>query len=472
MQDPGRVRIMSEDKTRFPPEEPFDEAAAPFAGAEASVPTDDAAAEPTESRRAMRRYRKSDVEVDEGEDDDGEILVVSLRLRSAGKKRPVEIVEQETRPKVTRFGSKTGAPIAAPLAAPSGPGPTSEGTPLPPAAAPLKAFTPRTTPGTAEGHDRQRHTFLWRALSYVAVAAAASVVALVVSRNAAHADAVAVTNQNSIFRVPKLTGIWSPVQLSKLDAVLEADQKGDLKNAWQLANELTREAPDKRDLELYLSTVQVRQGQYDDAETDVVKMIDAFTPPREAAAVNEHLGFVYARHRDLAHAVASFADAAGTDPFNPDHFQHWGEGLRRQGQLQAAVDRFEQALLRLHAGQSGAESQRQEIEFKIALSKIELTRDEDVKAAIDTHRREPAPDGYWLLTAAAYALQHGDVQTAVDALRQARRALSTETYAALTNDYFFHPFADRKELAGLLPADTPAERTQPFRPRMGYFIDP
>ena len=84
----------------------------------------------------------------------------------------------------------------------------------------------------------------------------------------------------------------------------------------------------------------------------------------------------------------------------------------------------------------------------------------------------PQPTGYWLLTAAAYALQHGDLAGAADALKKARVALPPETYVGLTNDYFFHNFASRPELAALLPADTPQAREQPFVKRMGYFVDP
>ena len=35
----------------------------------------------------LRRYRKGDVEIDESSDDDGEILVVSVKLRSSSRQR-------------------------------------------------------------------------------------------------------------------------------------------------------------------------------------------------------------------------------------------------------------------------------------------------------------------------------------------------------------------------------------------------
>ena len=61
---------------------------------------------------------------------------------------------------------------------------------------------------------------------------------------------------------------------------------------------------------------------------------------------------------------------------------------------------------------------------------------------------------------------------AADALQKARAALPVEVYAELTNDYFFHNFSGHKEVAALLPADTPQARQAPFVPRMGNFIDP
>ena len=145
--------------------------------------------------------------------------------------------------------------------------------------------------------------------------------------------------------------------------------------------------------------------------------------------------------------------------------------LRRQGRFQDAIDKFRQALQRLPAGEAESESQRDCAAFKLRLAQIELGHDSEIKPDIDNQLRQPSPSGYWLLTAAAFALQHGDMHGAVDAFQKARDALPTGQYAALTDDYFFHSFAEKPELTDSLPVPS-AEAKQQRKAKMVYFVDP
>ena len=124
--------------------------------------------------------------------------------------------------------------------------------------------------------------------------------------------------------------------------------------------------------------------------------------------------------------------------------------LRRQGRLQDAIDKFHQALQRLPEDTPESESQRECASLKMRLAQIELGRDADVKPDLDAHLREPAPGGYWLLTAAAFALQHNDIPGATDALQKARAVLPAGQYSALLDDYYFHTYALKPELTALL----------------------
>ena len=438
----------------------------------------------------VHRYRGADVQVDDGNEDDGELLVVTVKLRptrggggsggSGGaafvKRKPVEPDEPELRPKVNRFASKvTAAPVAAAIPPAEAFSAVAADDPnAPPPGAPRAKFTPRTGQG-AVGHSAWGGASLpvrWK--KYALLTLAALVVGYMAGKRFGHPAAAApaaAVGQGSV-PIPKLTITWSPARLAQLDAVLAADQAGDLKSARQLALDLRKDLPDSPDLDLYISTLQIRQGDFKDPENDLSKSIDAFTPPREAAAINAHLGFVYTRSRDFPRAAQAFSDAASTEPFNPTHFRLWGETLRRQGQLQEAVDHFRQALTRLPVGRPELTSQREEIGLKVRLAQIEMGKDDEVKGALDPQLRLPVPGGYWFVTAAAYALQHKEMGTAASYLQKARVVLPTEDYNALTNDYFFHSFTSVPEVANLLPPDRPAVRVQPFVPQMGFFIDP
>ena len=430
----------------------------------------------------MRRYRKGDVEIDEGsDDDDGEILVVSVKLRPSGgngvaRRRPVEPEEPEARSsKVNRFATKSApaAPTfgsaAAVMAAPATDDPAA---PLP--GARNVKFTPRTAQG-AVGRPSWESTPLPVGFKkYVILTLVLLGVGFMAGRRFGHPAPVTqrtATTQSGA-PAPRLTTTWAPGRMAQLDAMLAADEHGDLKVARQLALDIKKDLPDSPEVDLYLATIQVRQNEFKIPENDLARAVDAFTPPREAAAINDHLGFLYARHRDFPRAALAFSDAASTDPFNPEHFQHWAEAERREGHLQDAIDHFTQALARLPLGSPSNSSRREEIGMKIRLAQVEMGKDQDLKAEIDAQLKLPVPSGYWLLTAAGYGLQHNDMTLAVSSLQKARATLSADDYAALTNDYFFHSFSSGLDVAGLLPPNNPAARVQPFLPRMGYFIDP
>ncbi len=433
----------------------------------------------------MRRYRKGDVEIDESSDDDGEILVVSVKLRpssgnSAARRRPVEPEESEVRSKVNRFATKTApAAPAAPapasgLVAAAPVAPATDDPAAPPPGAPRAKFTPRTAQGTS-GRAAWESTPLPAGFKkYLVLTLLMLGVGFMAGRRFGHPAPVVQRAATTLTGapIPKLTTTWAPGRMAQLDAMLAADEHGDLKLARQLALDIKKDLPDSPVLDLYLTTLQVRQNEFKIPENDLARALDAFTPPREAAAINEHLGFVYARHRDFPRAVLAFSDAASTDPFNPEHFQHWAESERRQGHLQDAIDHFNQALVRLPIGSPANSSRREEIALKIRLAQIEMGKDQDLKAEIDAQLKTPVPNGYWLLTAAGYGLQHNDMTLAVSSLQKARATLPANDYLALTNDYFFHSFASNPDVATLLPPDSPAARVQPFLPRMGYFIDP
>ena len=422
--------------------------------------------------KVKRRHRKSESGAEERETSDREILVLcSLLLTNLLDKRAA-VVETpvEARAKVNRFPAKSGVPAAqsnAPLdVAPAASAPTG----------PQIRLKPRTAKGAAaKGHWQQQNSLWERSLGYLLAALIVAAFVYFVGRKLLRTSVFshAVTSSQTVGPVAKPTVSWSPALMSQLDAMLSADQSGDLKNARQLAIALRAQMPDSPALDLYFSTLQVRTGDYTKSEESVFRMLNAYTPPLLAAAINENLGFIYTRKRDLPLAIAAFADAAAADPFNAVHFYHWGEALRRKGQLKEAADRFTEAQLRLPVGVPGTESQRNEAEYKLNLTQIEMGQnDEDVKAAINDHLKNPVPSGYWLLTAAAYAMQHDDMATAADDLQKARRLFSPEIYTALASDYFLHSFAGHDEVSSYLNVGPAASRAQQLQPRMGYFIDP
>ena len=115
--------------------------------------------------------------------------------------------------------------------------------------------------------------------------------------------------------------------------------------------------------------------------------------------------------------------------------------------------------------------QRDYLTFQMHLTQVEIGREAEFKAELDQALAAPDVSGYTLLTAAAVALQKGDLPAATDAMKKAQAVLSPGDFDALVGDYFFRSFAYRAEMSPFLPPAS-LERTHAKELRMDYFVDP
>lgn len=429
-----------------------------------------------QKRRHKRVEPSTEFDLTEGEDD--EIIILGTLLQRLLARKQSESAEPETRTRMNRFVQKNTAPLA-----PATAGAGTEGTDVPasagspegeesaaarvPATKPLPKLMPRLTTEVDDAYWGRANR--GRSVLFFVFAAGLATVAFLVGRGSSHPDAAGQHATATVASAPPPR--WNATLLGKLDQVLAADQSGDLKKAKDEALDLKKQIGDSLELDLYIGSLTTRLGHMNDAEADLSRLQEPYMQPLQAAAVYEGMGFTYVRRRDFKRAADSFADATRIDPFNPDNYYRWGEVLRRQGRLQDAIDKFRQALQRLPEGAPESESQREVTALKLRLAQIELGQDSEVKAGIDEHLHAPSPGGYWLLTAAAYALQHNDIAGATDALQKARAALPGGQYSALLDDYYFHSFALRPELATVLAPPASASKKDKLA-RMVYFIDP
>ena len=263
---------------------------------------------------------------------------------------------------------------------------------------------------------------------------------------------------------------WPPTALARLNDIIATDQSGNLPDALQAATSLRKEAGPLPGLDLYLGSLKARTLHFNDANATVSGLTGMDVPPALAAAAYDRMGFIYSRQRVFVQAVTNFARAIADDPFRGVYYFHWGEALRRRGRPEESVNAFQQALARVPADAEN-ESLRQCIALKSRLASIELGKGAQFKSELEDQLKAPAPSGYWLLTAAALALQENRTPDAVDPLQKAKAALSAVQFDDLSSDYFFRAYAVRPELASLLlPEDS--ERKKARRKTGTYFIDP
>lgn len=443
----------------------------------------------SETLPQKRRYKKPDAPAEMGssEEQDSEIIVLSSLLQNLlARKQSGEpsTAEAETRTKINRFVSRGNAgptptvpPAASPAAAEPAEAPAPDAPPAPPkvdpggpeamAAIAFPKFEPRSYEAEPPSWERTGSTW-GRGVLYFAFAAALALGAFLVGRTEAPRPPAANGTKTTD---PGPMAVWTPDLTAQLDKALAADHAGDLTGALRQTDELRRTLRFNPVLEAYASTLHTRLGHTNDVEADLARQIAPNTPPESALLFNAAQGFNYARRRDFDQAANCFAAIAAIDPLDTANLAHWAEALRRKGQFADAIGKFQQAITRLPVAPPATTGQREFLAFHQRLTQVENGKDADFKTELDAHLAVPNPSGYTLLTAAAVALQKGEMTAAVDDLKKAQAVLSPENFDALVGDYFFRAYAYRAEMAPFLPPASPG-REQARRLRMDYFIDP
>ncbi len=429
-------------------------------------PTDpeDPNAETPKFPKQKRRHRKPEDEEDDddlGEEDEAALLLTSVmkrllrRKKSDGKLRP----ERGT---INRFPPPR-AEVASAAVPTDGDGRTSDAA----ASAVLPKFRPRVIGEPLEAGEDDPH-LRRRGFLYFAFAMGLALVAFFAGRfSASPAAAVALPARETA--PPPL---WQSAFSEPLEKALAADHVGDVATALQLTDTLADAVKQSPALQAYRATLNTRLGHTDQAETDLSRLLGPHTPPDVSYMVNAARAFNYARRREFDHALPCYAAVARVNPFDVANLLHWAEALRRKGDLNDAIDMFHEALTRLPATASPyVEAQREYINYERRLSQIENGHEADVRSELDQHLHAPDPSGYWLMTAAAIALQKTDMPGAVDALNKARTVFPPGQFDALIGDYFFRSFAYRPEMNAFAVAAS-ANLPQARRSSMDYFLDP
>ena len=424
----------------------------------------DPAGDNAESFRQKRRFKRgggSEAEDEEKPDQAIEVLSSLLQNLVAKKdQRPAapEPVASPQKPAKYHRLSKTGSgnPAVPTEAGPTSPetAPLASDAPTPATAAvtpaPAVVFRPAPVFDLDAEHRRLR---LWKTLAVLSLLALVGLAGYVLWPGRPAGDRTPLTIK------PASPTLWTDASLQQLDRALAADQAGDLKGAQSLASAITPpDAAPPPGLAIYLAGLGTRLDRRYDAEADLLRLTkDA--APAGIAAINEGLGFNFMRSRDFEKAADAYKTAVLHDPFSASLLYEEGEVARHLGHLADAEVSFRRALDRVPTGRPELASLRECIGLKLRLCSVEQGQEGEFQTEMDDQLKSPSPSGYWLLTAAAVALQHKDLPAAAGLLSRARRVLGAEQFDALLNDYLFRTQTDRKELAEFFP-DPAAHRAR------------
>lgn len=264
---------------------------------------------------------------------------------------------------------------------------------------------------------------------------------------------------------------WPAAAMAQLDGIIATDRAGEVEDAFAAATALRKQAGGLPGLDLYLGNLQVRLAQLNDANVVTSPLADPLAASTLAAAAYDQMGLIYSRQRNFQAAIDNFSRAAADNPFCGPYYFHWAEALRRRGKPENSLSVFDRALDRLPANMEN-DTLRQRVAFKSRLAAIEIGQGARFKTEMDEALKSPAPTGYWLLTAAAVALQENRIPDAVDTLQRAKAALPPMYFDNLVSDYFFRGFATSSEPVAALVMVDDSTRKLAQRRAGEYFIDP
>lgn len=160
------------------------------------------------------------------------------------------------------------------------------------------------------------------------------------------------------------------------------------------------------------------------------------------------LAAILAEQDRLEEAHALFVENFQAQPEVGLHAYNMGAVLRRMGKPEPALHYLQKA-----STLGGVDPILVAYNKRLAL--VELGRSAEIEEAVRLHLEKEPPDGDWLMTAAAIALQRGFISEAAELLQAARLRLQPQLYSELLTDRYFQAFTGHPEIAAVMVHEEP-----------------
>ena len=243
-----------------------------------------------------------------------------------------------------------------------------------------------------------------------------------------------------------------PTDQGELDAAYAARESSRFTEAEQMFTALGRKHPDWGTMEVEVGRTLLYAGNLKAAR--VVLTASGDKGPTRAEA-NFLLGTLFVAEKLYPQAESSFAKAVELNPTDPNYYYFWGECLRKEGKVLAAIPKFRSALLR-----NQYETASGLYRLKLWLSEIEadLAATDGVNAEIDAALSQSIPSMEALVAAAARDVKAGDATAATNHLNRARERMDPAVFRIVMNDPFFAPLRSRPEFVEAFKLVSPGSR--------------
>lgn len=174
---------------------------------------------------------------------------------------------------------------------------------------------------------------------------------------------------------------------------------------------------------------------------------------------NYYRGMIALGRDNFPAAEHFFEAAAAVAPFNADYYYSLGETLRKDHRPQDAISRYEQAASR------AGESEQIVCKFKIRMARLEASDTAGVTAELENAQSKGPLTVDWMMTSAAIQISAGNIDGAVQMVRDARAADQSHLlglFAACAGDRFFtNASLNYPELAKACQLSTSNESVRP-----------
>ena len=229
-----------------------------------------------------------------------------------------------------------------------------------------------------------------------------------------------------------------PAEIALIDEAMIAQTNGDFAQADKLLRQLLASAPDLNGTQTALVLLNLQKGDAAEAQMHIWRGMDA---GEDAGRLYGLRGAILAQLGRPRLALESFEMATRATPHQFKPFFLLAEMLRRGGKNQQALDRFDQALARVHE-----QADEDAMLFKRRLTLIASGRGDELAAEIKQQLAQEPPAGDWLLLAMALDAQKGDFKAAAVPLDRASKLMNTDWMVDRLRDFFLYQWAYEKEL--------------------------
>jgi Tfp pilus assembly protein PilF len=238
--------------------------------------------------------------------------------------------------------------------------------------------------------------------------------------------------------VPLSSRLAEPHEIKLIDDAMVAQTNGDFLTAEKLLQQLLQQAPDIAGNQTALALLSLQKGDLVNADYYIRLGLDAGEDPGRLYGLR---GMIQMRLNHPRRADEAFQMATRAAPHQFKGFFLWAEFLRRVGKNQQALERFDQAIARVHE-----QADEDLMQFKKRLTLIAAGRGSELDAELQQQLAINPPSGDWLLIAMAKAAQKDDFATAAKYLETASRTMNPAALVDRLQDFFLYQWCYEKEL--------------------------